>query len=86
MQLLTGLLGVTSAMARVFGVIKVAQRSTEGINPSSGLVGKGTVLTPRRLFVILFQIFWLTVRRTNAMTSHNHILMIEIPGSCAEHT
>lgn len=50
---LTGLLGVTSAIALVFGVISLAQRSRDGTKPSSGYVCRATGFTPSIVNVIL---------------------------------
>lgn len=50
---LTGLLGVTSTMALVLGVIRSLHRSTDGINPLSGRVSNATAFIPSRLSAIL---------------------------------
>jgi hypothetical protein len=52
---LTGLFGVTRAIARVFGVINSLHLSTDGVNPFSESVGKEMAFMPRRLRLILFK-------------------------------
>ena len=61
--------------AFVFEVIRFLHRSTDGINPVSGGVSKGTTFIPSILSAILVMV----CQRMSNLSKNCYLLMVEIP-------